>query len=256
MLDQLKSALETFGSATHHAQDVLTAYQAEAQNNLARFQAAHNEVAVSIKKDWVKMSEELTQHTWSSYLNMFSDIAKHYGNLTEYFTRSSEVAIVKQDQALEKADRVHDALDLSITTTDDLTHHQKTLHDLVSTNNAALLSSQDQLQARSEFLLSLMDVIQLTLADEAEKLNLVVNTTNELRDLLEESSPLVTLITPLAEGLRFLGSVTKAVWYVDMLGVVTVLVNGCVAWIVGKNVVGRTQISILGSLGMLIAIRK
>ena len=256
MLDQLKSALETFATATQQTQDTFMHHQAEAKNNLARFQEAQNEVAGSIKEDWAKMSEELTQYTWTSYLSMFSDVARHYSNLTDFFTRSSEVAIANQDEALSKAHRVHDALDNSIATAHDLANHQTALHDLISTNNAAILTSQAQMQARSEFLLSLMDIIELTLAEEVDKLGIVVNSTNELRGLLHESSPLITLLTPLTDGLRLVASLVRAVVHVDLLGVITVGVNGGLVWVSGRRFLMTREVSLVGWLSVLVAMRK
>jgi hypothetical protein len=256
MLDQLKSALETFATATQHAEYVIAHHQAQAEHNLAHFQEAHADVAASIKRDWEKMSDDLTKYTWSKYLGMFGGIANHYTNLTQHFTKLSDKAIAKQDEALKTAELVHGAMDHSITTTKDLAHQQKTLYELVSGNNAALLTSQDQLQARSEFLLSLMDVIHLTLTDEVEKLNVVVNSTNELRELLDESSPLLTLLTPLADGLRFAASFARALWHVDLLALSTVMANGGLGWTLGRKMIRRMQMSLFGSVGALVILRR
>lgn len=256
MLDQLQSALEMFATATKQTQDAFEDYQAEATKNLARFQEVHTNVVAMIKDDWAKMSNDLTEYTWKSYLNLFGDIARHYGNLTDYFTRSSDAAIVKQDQALERADLVTHALDISVSTAQDLVHQQAVYHQMASENNAELLNDQAKLQARSEFLLGLMDMINCLLTEEVDKLEMVVNNTNDLRDFIKESTPLIALLTPLSDAARLASISAHALMYIDLLTLVCVVTNGLTFVFVGKRVMRYAVLSLAAVLRVFVAMRQ
>ena len=256
MLDQLKSALDTVASSTEQSREAFQHYQTQASTNLARFQEVHTDVISTIKNDWAQMSEDLTQHTWKSYLNMFGDIAKHYGNLTDYFSRSSAEAIVKSNEALEKVHAVNDALNDGKAAVTDLVSQQATLQATASDNNAALLQAQAHLQARSEFALSVMETMAVVLANQATDLDKAVNSTNSLLDFTKGIGPLLALLAPLTNAARFVTATTRAVMRVDSLTWLCVVTNGITFVFVGKKVVASTVWSLGGALKVLVVLRK
>jgi hypothetical protein len=225
MLDQLKSALETFASANEQTLHVYEHYQAEAATNLARFQQVHTDVLATVREDWSKMSDEMTEYTWKSYLNMFGEIAKHYGNLTEYFTRSSDVAIVKQEEALFTADLVNDALTNSVATSQDLVIQQAKFSRAASSGHDALLSQQEAIHTQADFIALAVEMMGSSLSEQAESLKDVVNSTNTIREFIDSSGPLIDLLAPLAPASRLAVTTAKAMLHVDMLTVVCVMVN-------------------------------
>jgi hypothetical protein len=225
MLDQLKSALETFAFANEQTHHTFEHYQEEVYNNLARSQQVHTDVLLTVKKDWSKMSDEMTEHTWKSYFNMFGEIAKHYGNLTEYFTRSSDIAITKQEEALFTADLVNDALTNNVATSQDLVVQQAAFSQAALSGNAALLSQQEAIHTQADFIALAMEMMGSSLSEQAESLKDVVNSTNVIREFIDSSRPLIDLLAPLAPASRLAATTAKAMLHVDMMSVVCVMVN-------------------------------
>ena len=256
MLDQLKSALETFAFANQQSRDAFEHYQTEASSNLARFQEVHTDVIITIKEDWAKMSDDLTQYTWKSYLNMFGDIKKHYGNLTEYFSRSSDAAIAKQDQALEKADLVNGALTQGVSTVTDLVQQQATYHATASDNNLELLSKQELLVAKAELTHAIMEMMGSSLSTGLVDLGGIVNHTNTLRDAAKDTVPLLAALAPFAQTVQSFKDIAHAALHVNLLTVACVVVNALTFIFVGKKVVATAISSLSDTIRVLVVLRK
>ena len=78
----------------------------------------------------------------------------------------------------------------------------------------------------------------------------------ELRDLVKDTSPLITLLSPLADALRLLGSAGKALVYFNILAVITVVSNVLSFAFVGKRLARQATFSLIGMLKWIVVLSK